>query len=147
MFTACFDIPKKTAKVDKMLKQIKKGIRKIPQAEYKDYMIKCHEAWESARREIIPIDAVVNVSMAEMITVLWNSLDGNEYQTTYCTERTIVNAINSFAGSGKHISDELEYLTHSRNLADAFKRNVGIKTNKLSRLKYTIEQNLIIEGK
>lgn len=143
------DIPNKTPKVDKLLKQIKKGLRKLPRADYELNAHSTHNAWETARHSIITKDEVMNTKIGELYMALYNAID-EKYQNIYYTDKTFSAMINSFESHHKTYEDdeELNYTHNARDLANAFLKEIGVEVkSKLSTRATIIKQNLIIERK
>ena len=163
------DIDGKTKKVSKLEKQIKEKLadryktnetylangrfgmpiikHKISQ-EFLDIQDKVSDAWVKTRKEHIPKDNTMFVSMSELVMQLLNSLNRNKYQYEFMTEKRVNDCINSFYShvSRKETTDE--HIDNARRLAFAFRDNMGIKPNPLlKRLRMNIENNMIIEGK
>jgi len=143
------DIKEKTPKVDKLLKQIKKGLNKLPRADYVDNAKSTHNAWEKARQSIVSKDDVIYTKIGELYMALYNAID-EKYQNIYYTDKTFTSMINSFESHHKKYNDdkELEYTHNGRDLANAFLREIGVEVkSKLKTRATIIKQNLIIEGK
>ena len=101
------------------------------------------DAWDDAKNKL---DKDYLVSMAEMINSLDSLLIGNEYRFSIYTEKAFNNAYNSFVGAVSY-TYEKNTEDDARKLTEMFSEVLGIKrVNNLSRLKYTVQQNLIIEG-
>lgn len=146
IYTACYDIGNKTAKVDKVLKQIRKGLRGLPDSLYKQLVHDVHNAWERARRKLIDKDSVLDVKMSEFIANLYNTMDGNKFQNIYYTDKSMTAMINSFESCYANRSDDIKYTVNARELTDEFLNEIGVVRNRpLFTKKNIIKQNIIIE--
>ena len=170
MVSSCIsDISDKTKKVSKLettinnslIKKYKTGKRidiinkfgfpaskdEISQ-KYLDIEDKVRDAWLKTRQENIPKDSKWNVSMSELIMQFLNTLNRNPYQYSLVSEKIVIGAINSFVSHCSGRATTMEDVKNARDLVDAFRTNIGIKKDmRLSRLRYTLEQNKIIEGR
>ncbi|MDQ7067780.1 MAG: hypothetical protein Q9M40_07295 [Sulfurimonas sp.] len=128
MYYLCFKLEKGTKKVDKFIKQIRHGLSKLDKELHTHCNNIAYDAWNQTKKNDIGDDEVYEVSVGEIITALHNSLGSNPYKYIFFTERTLISAINSLDGCIEEKAlDEITYLQHSRNLANAFIKNIGIK--------------------
>ena len=115
------------------LKSVKGSITKQPTKEYTEVNEAVANAWDIARRELVPKEAELQSSLAELVQHLWNRLNNNQYQEMYITERNIMRVINSYLDSptkqDREAKEVLEYTNNSRKLVDRFYEILGIKKN------------------
>ncbi len=112
---------------------------------YQDLQTKVSDAWDKSRREHIPKDGKLNSSMGELLTGLFNALSRSEYKELFIKESTLVGAVNSYSGSSNH-SEDVDADNNSRLLVKGFLEGIGVtKDTRLSRMRITIANNIIIE--
>lgn len=163
------DLDNKTPKVSKMERHINQSIVKIFKTgqtysainkfgmpvekprlkrEVYDLQDEVSEAWDKTRKEMIPKDGKWMVSMSTLVMALESLLNGNPYKYSLVSEKVLQGAVNSFISHVSHRKTTLDDIENARSLAECFRKNMNIKKDmRLKRLKYNIEQSMILEGK
>ena len=130
------------------LKAVKGSSIKQPTAEFKAINEEVADAWDATRRELVPKDAELQSSLAELIQHLWNRLNRNPHQEMYLSERGIMRIINSYIDSPVQSDRTMqgvdEYLNNSRALVDRFYEKLEIKkTNGLATRLKTLQLDAV----
>lgn len=137
-----------TPTVDKWMKQIVKGMRKLRDVDRKQIVHQVHHRWIVVQQQVLHKEDKTIVEFSELLMALHNAIP-EEYKTLFYTEKTFTKVIQSFGGARNDIEESFEHTSKGRELAKAFLNEMGLEfgNSKLSRLKYTHKQNMIIEGK
>ena len=139
-----------TRKIDKLRKQIRKGIKKSEQ-KYGDDLLQIAKdadaAWTQACT-IITKDSHINLAMGLIVSALYAALDNNAGRNVWFTDRTFEEAASSYAYG---FTPTVEDHTNMYLLLDEFLANAGFPrestfAKKIRLMRKISEQNKILEG-
>ncbi len=112
-----------TRKMDKLRKQIRKSMTKDTLYWKQEMVALSHHVDESYSKTVkqIPVDKHLTVQLSMAMNILYATLDGNQYQNKWFTERTFMEAVRSLGYGIKDSLDEPDTYW----LVDTFLENVG----------------------
>lgn len=124
IYSECYYIKNKTKKVDKVLKQIKKGLNKLPREIYMKVAKDSHEAFEATKKKVMN-DERIEVEIHEMLMSLYNAVPKSARNIFY-TDNTFSGMVNSFAST---LNDDItdDHCFNGRKLAEAYLDELGVK--------------------
>lgn len=122
----------------------------VPDPLYTKVNDKVADLWDEAKESVLPKDKLFASSNAELLQVLWDRLNGTEYQTEYIGAKRMEAMIESLSNTKDeteiHI-DETEAINNSRLLIEKFLSLAGIKKrHSLATRRKIIEGNLVLEN-
>ena len=108
VYTVCYDISNKTKSVDRVLKQIRTGLKKMQHKEYTRMAHEVHKEWEVARKKVFADnDGEIFILISEFLMTLYNAIP-EKYQNIYYSDKNFTRMVNSFIDTKQNIDDNGE---------------------------------------
>ena len=148
MYYECYELGGNiTKKVDKWMKQIKKGMRNIKDDVRKPIVHDVHNTLVRVKKEILPKDENTVVEFNELLMTLYNAIP-EKYQEIFYKDKTFTSVVESFGGCISDIEEDISHTKWGRKIANALLDDLGVeRSSKLTTRKNIIKGNLILEGK
>ena len=130
------------------LKKVKGKSVRVADDKYVSLNDMVINAWDTTRRELVPITEELDSSLSELIQTLYDRMNRNQYQHLYATERTIIATINSIRDCPTNDKRTPEEITdadnNARKLSFRFLELCGIKKQHSLHTRVSIIKNNII---
>ena len=133
------------------LKKVKGKSVRVADDKYVSLNDMVINAWDTTRRELVPITGELDSSLSELIQTLYDRMNRNPYQNLYATERTIIATINSIRDCPTNERRTEQEITdadnNARKLSFRFLELCGIKKqHSLHTRVGIIKNNIILEN-